>query len=70
MIRKNCTLTYPPGGCNKYKKKIKKVLKVDAHHTFIIFYINRDRVKRHKFKVHLWTIGEKTFDRKSQTLAK
>ena len=21
MIRKNCTLTYPPGGCNKYKKK-------------------------------------------------
>ena len=21
MIRKNCTLTYPPGGCKKYKKK-------------------------------------------------
>ena len=21
MIRKNCTLTYPPGGCNKYKKE-------------------------------------------------
>ena len=62
----HCTIGYGDLGLLKHKK----VLKVDTHHIFIIFYINRDRVKRHKLKVRLWTIGEKTFERKLHTLAK